>query len=93
VVLETGVSCRHYSAPCVSISTGGSYPGGGVCDRQESPDRHHTKVETQRGENPDCQRVHDRKRAKRREREMVMEEHDEQESANAVAEGKIYCLY
>jgi hypothetical protein len=40
------------------------------------------------------QRVHDRKRAKRREREMVMEEelakhhneHDEQESANAVAE-------
>ena len=46
------------------------------------------------------QRVHDRKRAKRREREMVMEEelakhneHDEQESANAVAEGKIYCLY
>jgi hypothetical protein len=47
------------------------------------------------------QRVHDRKRAKRREREMVMEEelakhnneHDEQESANAVAEGEICCLY
>ena len=52
------------------------------------------------------QRVHDGKRAKRRrQREIEMEEelakwqneHDEREmvmeSANAVAEGKIYCLY